>query len=552
MPDFFLENSILTSVFDHIRTLIDYTHVGIFYVEETEITLITIQGPNHPDRKNPIKFNISDSFIFDWIYKNEVPLLVADMEGDTLFAQKFRSDLDRLSGKPFAYIKSWVGFPLKSNNRTYGIFEVAHDERNHYTEKDVESLYDYIQTVSDQIENAVLKGMVKQHFSDFQAISTIDEAIFSQLDILELLQLVSNKAFQLTNANQIDIFLLEETFFSIACSSGSMPTNIYLLSPQNPYWDLIEEVLHTGKSARITNPSMAPPSFQEEFLRNSFRTLLIIPIQSSKEPIGVMVARDNIDGSYYNLLDERILKVLVNRASIALENAKLFHEEQERRRFTEELTRCQERQLIAQDLHDTVTQLLFRIGLEVNWFDQNFNLNEKEKERIQTIQQLIARSNEELRSAISVLRHSKMESNNNMIDMLKNQIDNFRNETGLETNLVISPNLGPLPFPIMEAIYRIVREALTNVHKHAGAEGVLVSLHSNAFFATVSIQDNGLGLFTEPPLDKGETDKHFGMDMMRQLATTLGGTILIDNNDDQGVIVKASFPLQVKDTYGPD
>ena len=401
-----------------------------------------------------------------------------------------------------------------------------------------------------KIENEVLKWMLQQSEMEFLALSTLDEAIFSKLDILELLQLVIEKVYQLTNTSQVDIFLSEEIFFIFVRESGTIPENVYSLSAQNPFISLIEKAISTEEPVRIPDRSQAPQSLQDEFIKNDIHNLLILPIKTSKSPIGVMMAKNNIYGGFYSMRDEWMLKVLVNRASIALQNAKLFYEEQERRKFIAEYTRSQERHVLAQSLHDTVAQLLFRMGLEVNWLNQNTHLQGESKERIQTLKSLIGRSDEELRSAISALNRHGVENDENMVEVLQHLIVDFQNTTNIETNLIISPDLAPIPFPVMEAIYRIIKEALANVQKHAAAQGVLVSLFSDTTMATVTIQDNGCGFSSDTFTQDDDSKLHFGIEMMQRLAATHGGDVMVSNNDDDGVIVKARFPIAVKENYG--
>ena len=150
MPDYFINNPVLTPIFEHIKSLVDYTHIGIFYLDGAEVILVTMQGPIHLQHKNLIRFKVSDSYNISLIVSNNTPFLLADIEEDTPYAKHFKADFDQLVGDPYDYVKSWMGFPLESGRRTYGTIEVAHDVRNHYSEKDMEMLHAYIQSVSTQ------------------------------------------------------------------------------------------------------------------------------------------------------------------------------------------------------------------------------------------------------------------------------------------------------------------------------------------------------------------------------------------------------------------
>jgi signal transduction histidine kinase len=209
----------------------------------------------------------------------------------------------------------------------------------------------------------------------------------------------------------------------------------------------------------------------------------------------------------------------------------------------EELVRLQERQRIAQALHDTVAQMLFRIGIEAEWCQQHASADAAVAERIETVRRLVARSSHELRSAIFALRDRDPSGDNSLVVLLLDQVQEFQAESGIPATFVVSPDLPPLPPAAAEAIFRIVREALTNVHKHAHASAVIVSLRGEEDAVTVTIQDDGIGLEECTLVDPGVGGLHFGIRTMRELASQLGGRFLIDNNDEHGTMVKVRVPV---------
>jgi signal transduction histidine kinase len=129
------------------------------------------------------------------------------------------------------------------------------------------------------------------------------------------------------------------------------------------------------------------------------------------------------------------------------------------------------------------------------------------------------------------------------VDLLKDLTIEFQNETGIETTLVISPNPAPLSSPIAEVIYRILREALTNTRKHAHASAILVSLLCDNRKASITVQDNGSGLAQDQLADPETNKLHFGLSTMREMIVSLGGELYIGNNDEHGLMIKASIPL---------
>lgn len=211
---------------------------------------------------------------------------------------------------------------------------------------------------------------------------------------------------------------------------------------------------------------------------------------------------------------------------------------------TQELARVQERQRIAQALHDTVAQFLFRINLEAHWCVDNLSTDPVGKERLQTIQHLGEKCDQELRSAIFALRNNFQGGQNNYIDLLKNQIIEFQNEYQIEATFIVAPEIQPLPFPVAETIYRILRESLTNIRKHANAHSVLVSLKDDKDSVIFIIQDDGTGMPQAPSSDGVDSRLHFGVEEIKSMVALLDGECFIGNNDDNGAMIKVKIPLK--------
>lgn len=208
-----------------------------------------------------------------------------------------------------------------------------------------------------------------------------------------------------------------------------------------------------------------------------------------------------------------------------------------------ELARLRERERIAQALHDTLAQMLFTIGLEAEWCVTHLTLDGEARQRLQTIRRLAARSSDELRSAIFALRSHYLPGGEGLAELLQEQIHEFEAQSGIAATLILSSPSPHLPPLVSEAVYRIVRESLSNVRKHARASAVMVSLYCDPDSVTVTVQDNGVGLAEPVDLEANDHDLHFGVATMHSLTAQAQGDFFIANNDDQGVMVKARFPL---------
>lgn len=316
-------------------------------------------------------------------------------------------------------------------------------------------------------------------------------------------------------------------------SVASFPTNrLYTISPLPP---------PDGDETRWLNeigrkPVDSTPLYDEDALAGKIMTRLCISLALEK----------NYQGGLFFFWRTPTLLYPENlqQAELICKYIQMVIERNQLELKTQELARVQERQRIAQALHDTVAQFLFRINLEAHWCVDNLSTDPVGKERLQTIQHLGEKCDQELRSAIFALRNNFPGGQNNYVDLLKNQIIEFQNEYQIETTFIVAPEIQPLPFPVVETLYRILRESLTNIRKHANARSVLVSLKDDKDSVIFIIQDDGTGIPQTPSSAGVDSRLHFGVEEIKSMVAVLGGECFIGNNDDNGAMIKVKIPLK--------
>jgi signal transduction histidine kinase len=125
-------------------------------------------------------------------------------------------------------------------------------------------------------------------------------------------------------------------------------------------------------------------------------------------------------------------------------------------------------------------------------------------------------------------------------------VDGFTKRSGIAVDVVLAPELRSFPASIETAIFRIVQECLTNVHRHSGSSRATISLALEREFLVLQVQDFGSGI------DSGRTDESpesiesigVGIPGMRERLRQLGGRLEIAR-DAAGTVVTASVPLPV-------
>lgn len=278
----------------------------------------------------------------------------------------------------------------------------------------------------------------------------------------------------------------------------------------------------------------APCLEQLLFPNGEFFATITVPLVVVGKVYGAMLLYYQVKRCFSD--DEIKVAVTVgDQTALAIENTALHQQ-------AEDLARLQERQRIAQALHDSVAQMLFSLGIEVEKMINNPAVGSSLRQPLQNIRRMTARSSHELRSAIFALREGKGNGQKSgVVELVEELVAEFKVQSGIGVTCVVPTKMPDLQPSVTEAIYRIVRESLSNISKHSNASSVIVSLTLDQRNIHVMIQDDGIGLTRSQ--DGDERHLHFGVATMVQLAHNAHGEFRIMNGDDLGVLIKASFPI---------
>jgi len=200
-------------------------------------------------------------------------------------------------------------------------------------------------------------------------------------------------------------------------------------------------------------------------------------------------------------------------------------------------TALEERQRLARELHDSVSQALYGISLGINTALVLFDTNRaKAREALDYALSLAHGGLWEMRTLIFELRPESLELEG-LIPAITKQVEAIRSRHGITVELSIcwEPEV---PLAIKEALYRVTQEALQNAVKHAQASRLEVSLTCERNILRLGICDDGIGF--DPTADY---PGHLGLRSMRERVAKVGGTLEIDSAPRQGSRVHVSVPV---------
>ncbi len=205
--------------------------------------------------------------------------------------------------------------------------------------------------------------------------------------------------------------------------------------------------------------------------------------------------------------------------------------------------RLEERAQLANELHDSLAQTLASLRFQVRVLDDTLRQDNELAvwQEMERIQGSLDEANVELRELIAHFRTPA--SKHGLMPGIRKLLSRFRKETG--TAAVLQNQAPDVELGVEEEnqVLRIVQEALTNARKHSQANMVRVLLsQDNAGRFRVIIEDDGIGFI--PEAEDRDTDRHFGLAIMRERAEAVGAALGVESEPGEGARVVVELALK--------
>lgn len=346
---------LLGIILDRVREVVAYTGASIFALEGDQLRLLAHRGPITD--LDDIHLSLSNAGANREVIAQGEPLIIADVRGDTPLAQMFQATAGEALYTTFASIRSWMGVPLLYKERVVGMLTLDHETPGMYTEEQERLVLAFAQQAGVAMEQARLYHATRRHAEETEALLTVQQALTRRLDPDVVLQTIADAACRLTGASFGTVFLRQEDALCVSVLSGSYGSEMYvgycmpLQGSATGLAMLSKQVVH------IQDSQHDPRVYQDAMQRAGLRSLLGVPLLSDGEPLGV-ISVGNWHAGSFAAQDERILTMLAPGAVIALENARLYRAEQERRQEAER------RRRIAEGLREVLTALNSNLRLD--------------------------------------------------------------------------------------------------------------------------------------------------------------------------------------------
>jgi signal transduction histidine kinase len=255
-----------------------------------------------------------------------------------------------------------------------------------------------------------------------------------------------------------------------------------------------------------------------------------IPIVDGDQILGELFLANKRTPGGFTADDEELGRLLAAHAAIALVNARLY----ERAR---ELSIMEERNRIARELHDAVTQKLFSLRLTAESAAALLPTDPgRAAAELTTVKRLAAEVTDELRTVVAGLMPVEL-AGDGLDTALRKQVELLDRVHAARVSFAG----GPVPRLVPEreeAAYRIAQEALHNALRHGRPSTVSVGLRADAGAVTLSVTDDGAGF---DPAERSSAGRRLGIVSMRERARAVGGRLDVASRPGSGTTVRLVF-----------
>jgi signal transduction histidine kinase len=371
--------------------------------------------------------------------------------------------------------------------------------------------------------------MTEELSPTLRAVSDAVLSVAAERSVEEVLQRLVESARELAGARYAALGTPDgEDGFTRFLTSGMSDELVAALGPLPRTHGMLGAMLETAESFRTTDIH-DDPRFRGWWPKGhpDMRSFLGVPISAREGVIGAFYLTEKVGASDFTEADQRLIELLAAHAAIAITNARLYEQ-------SRELSILSERNRLALELHDAVSQKLFSLVLTAEAAATLVGRDaDAAGEQLARLKMLAQEALDELRGLIFELRPPDLERDG-LCGVLRKHVDVLRQRQSGEITLELEDGIGGDPERDAE-ILRIAQEALHNALRHAGAEHVTVRLRADNEELVLEVEDDGVGFDTSAPELRS---KRLGLTSMEERATRLGGRLEIDSRPGAGTSVR--------------
>ena len=356
-------------------------------------------------------------------------------------------------------------------------------------------------------------------------------SVGSDLDLRATLQRIVESATELADARYGALGVLDPSgsWLSEFITVGVDPDTRATIGEPPKGHGILGLLIREPRPIRLPDLRAHPESFGFPPHHPEMRSFLGVPVVVRGEVFGNLYLADKVTEDTFTEVDEELVVALAAAAGVAIDNARLHAR-------VRDVVLVEDRERIAMDLHDTVIQQLFAVGLSLQATMRRVDDPEVSR-RIQLAVDDLDTTIKRIRSTIFALEAPTTSTPN-----LRQQVLALTNELkptmGLPIDVLLDGPIDSVTDAVVgDELVVVLREALSNVARHARASAVEVRITASRDQLTLSVSDDGVG----PGGTAKSTGK--GLGNMASRAERFGGTSTLQAGDTRGSVLEWQVPL---------
>jgi signal transduction histidine kinase len=371
---------------------------------------------------------------------------------------------------------------------------------------------------------------------ELEVLYLADEHLYRHLRLDQVLQALVDVVVDQLKAEKCGVQVWDEDQqrLVLRASKGFSLAAMARINDYRPGDGIAGRVFATGEIVTMEDATLAPPPANEIAATENIRSVISVPIKIKDRIFGVF-GMNYCHVRTFSESDIRLFNALAQRAAIAIQNAHLYEQ-------AEQAATLEERQRLARELHDAITQSLYSLVLLAEAGRRYMNAGNQEQ-----VQHHLGRMGETAQQALKEMRLLVYElrppalTNTGLSGAIRHRLNAVEKRAGMKVRF-IEEGVIDLPPGIEEQVYRLVQEALNNTLKHANAHNISIVLRQIPQQFELELQDDGQGFCVEEANTGG-----IGLASMHERAERIMAALEIDSTPGKGTVIRVRLPLNQKE-----
>ena len=432
-----------------------------------------------------------------------------------------------------------VILPMRFGDRDLGTIETYYREDEEPDDREIALVFAMARQAAAAIENALLFDQTEKRVRQLEALTRIASSFTLEHSLERLMDDIAREIMRASTAHSTTITLMDGV---------SRPRLVAMAGQPEEFTEALQAAYDAGAASRFSTAlgerrTMLLRDLRSERLEDpryaharmffdqpDWDSVLVVPIVYGDRPLGVVTSAYPGDRDP-EPEEVAFLEAIADQAALAIENARLYQR-------ASAAAALEERQRLARELHDSVSQALYGIALGARTARRRLgdDVAPAVAEPLDYVLSLAEAGLTEMRALIFELRPESI-ATEGLVAAIGRQVAATQARYGISVNAQLcgEPDVS---IETKEAMYRIAQESLHNTVKHARATNIDLTLERVGPNLVLTITDDGQGF--DP---SGEFPGHLGLRSMRERASGVGGNLTIESAPALGTTIRLEVPF---------